>query len=32
MFTIVSRRANFVDINVLGNYTVDLKSKDAVTE
>ena len=32
MFTIVSRRANFIDINVLGEYVVDLQSKDAFTE
>lgn len=31
MFTIVSRRANFVDINVMGEYIVDLQATDATT-
>ena len=32
MFSIISRRANFIDINVLWKYRVDLQLKDAATE
>lgn len=32
MFTILSRRASFVDINVMGEYVVDLQANDANIE
>lgn len=32
MFKILSRRASFIDINVMGDYVIDLQAQDATTQ